>query len=107
MLSYPALVDGEKGAYGVSFPDLPGIVAMGETVEEALASAENALLDYAIEAEADGEEIVLPSPLETIETLNGQRLVSIPLPHRNQHETQLLSSLRLKRIINDHQPLRS
>ena len=88
MPSYPALVDGEKGAYGVSFPDLPGIVAMGETVEEALANAENALLDYAIEAEADGEEIVLPSPLEKIETLNGQRLVSIPVPLRNPHETR-------------------
>jgi len=31
MLRYPALIDGEKGAYGVTFPDLPGIVAMGET----------------------------------------------------------------------------
>lgn len=88
MPSYPALVDGEKGAYGVSFPDLPGIVAMGETVEEALANAENALLDYVIEAEEDGEEIVLPSPQERVETLDGQRLVSIPLSLRNPHETR-------------------
>ena len=88
MPSYPALLDGEKGAYGVSFPDLPGIVAMGETVEEALANAENALLDYVIEAEADGDEIVLPSPLEKVETLDGQRLMSIPLPLRNPHEAR-------------------
>ena len=88
MPSYPALVDGEKGAYGVSFPDLPGIVAMGNTVEEALANAEIVLLDYAIEAEADGEEIVSPSPLEKVKTLDGQRLVSILLPLRNPHETR-------------------
>ena len=29
MARYPALIDGEKGTYGVTFPDLPGIVAMG------------------------------------------------------------------------------
>ena len=40
MFHYPAFVDGEAGAYGVTFPDLPGIVAMGETVEDALTNAE-------------------------------------------------------------------
>ena len=39
---YPALINGEKGAYGVSFPDLPGIVAMGDTIDEALMNAEEA-----------------------------------------------------------------
>ena len=34
MTRHPALLDGERGAHGVSFPDLPGIVAMGETVDE-------------------------------------------------------------------------
>ena len=29
MTRYPALIDGETGACGVTFPDLPGIVAMG------------------------------------------------------------------------------
>ena len=51
---YPAFVDGEAGAYGVTFPDLPGIVAMGETVEDALANAEEALRDYVTETERDG-----------------------------------------------------
>ena len=46
---YPALIDGEKGAYGVSFPDLPGIVAMGDTMDEALMNAEEALRDYVID----------------------------------------------------------
>ncbi len=58
---YPALIDGKKGAYGVTFPDLPGIVAMGKTVNEAMVNAEEALRDYAIEAEKDGETITPPS----------------------------------------------
>ena len=79
MLEYPAIVDGESGAYGVTFPDLPGVVAMGETVEEALAHAREALLDYAIEADADATELVSPSRAEDIEAAAGQTLVSIPL----------------------------
>ena len=79
MTRYPALVDGEKGAYGVSFPDLPGIVAMGATMDEALLHAELALRDYAIETERDGDAVVPPSALEQIETPSGHALVSIPL----------------------------
>lgn len=76
---YPALIDGEEGAYGVTFPDLPGIVAMGKTVDEALVNAEEALRDYAIEAEKDGEEILQPSALERVEVPSGNALVSVPL----------------------------
>lgn len=79
MLRYPALIDGKNGAYGVTFPNLPGIVAMGKTVDEALLNAEEALRDYAVEAEKDGEEITPPSALERVKPLAGQALVSIPL----------------------------
>ena len=54
MARYPALIDGKKGAYGVTFPDLPGIVAMGKTIDEAMVNAEEALRDYAIEVLKDG-----------------------------------------------------
>lgn len=40
MIRYPALIDGEKGACGVSFPDIPGVVAMGVTIDDALLNAE-------------------------------------------------------------------
>ena len=79
MLEYPALVDGEPGAYGVAFPDLPGICAMGYTVAEALAHAEEALLDYAIETEKDGDDLAIPSPMAAIAVGPGERLVSVPL----------------------------
>lgn len=79
MIRYPALIDGEKEAYGVSFPDIPGVVAMGATMDEALLNAEEALRDYVIEMEKTGNEPVPPSLIEEIETPAGSALVSIPL----------------------------
>ncbi|MDE0032547.1 MAG: type II toxin-antitoxin system HicB family antitoxin [Deltaproteobacteria bacterium] len=76
---YPALIDGKKGAYGVTVPTLPGIVAMGKTVDEAMVNAEEALHDYAIEAENDGEAIAPPSDSQRVEIQAGQTLVSILL----------------------------
>ena len=79
MIRYPALIDGEEGAYGVVFPDIPGVGAMGHTIGEALLNAEDALRDYATESERDGEELAVPSPFQSIETPYGNQLVSIPL----------------------------
>lgn len=78
MVRYPAFVDGEDGAYGVVFPDLPGCVAMGHTVDEALLNAEESLRDYVLDAEDDGAEVPEPSPSQTIEVPRGSRLVSVP-----------------------------
>ena len=79
MTRYPALIDGAAGAYGVTFPDLPGIVAMGETLDDALVNAEEALRDYAIEAENHDEEIVSPTSIENVDAPPGCALVSVPL----------------------------
>lgn len=76
---YPALIDGEKGAYGVSFPDLPGIVAMGDTIDEALMNAEEALRDYVIETEMDGDAIMQPCELDEVVVEPGQILTAVPL----------------------------
>ena len=79
MIRYPALIDGESGAYGVTFPDLPGIVAMGVSVDEAMIHAEEALRDYALEAEREGVDVVPPSAIESVKPEAGSALVSIPL----------------------------
>lgn len=76
---YPALVDGEAGAYGVAFPDLPGIVAMGETMDDTLVHAEEALRDYVTETERDGAQIAEASPAEDVTPPEGSVLVAIPL----------------------------
>jgi predicted RNase H-like HicB family nuclease len=43
---YIALIDGNAGAYGVVFPDLPGCAAMGETIDAELANAAAAMHDW-------------------------------------------------------------
>ena len=62
----------KRGAYGIVFPDIPGVAAMGPTVDEALR-------DYALETERDGYELAVASPFQSIETPPGNQLVSIPL----------------------------
>ena len=43
-LYYPALVDKDEDSdFGVSFPDFPGCVSAGESVEEAVLGAQEAL----------------------------------------------------------------
>lgn len=79
MSRYPAFLDGEAGAYGVTFPDLPGIVAMGETMDDALLHAEEALRDYVTETETDGVRVVEASPIERVSPPEGATLVTIPL----------------------------
>lgn len=78
-MRYPAVIDGKKGAYGVTFPDLPGIVAMGKTLDDALVHAEEALRDYVVETEKDGEPITPPSALEQVDLPGGCLLASVPL----------------------------
>ena len=78
MARYPAVIDGEKGACGVTFPDLPGIVAMGASVDEVLVNAEEALRDYVIEAEEAGDAITPPTSMEQVTAQAGYALVSVP-----------------------------
>jgi predicted RNase H-like HicB family nuclease len=63
---YIALLDGAKGAYGVSFPDLPGCVAMGASIDEALYEAAEALRIWIADAEARKQPIPLPTAVETL-----------------------------------------
>ena len=52
--------------YGVSFPDLPGCITAGRTVEEAREMAAEALALYIETLEAYGEEIPKPSSADTV-----------------------------------------
>ena len=79
MARYPALIDGENGAYGVTFPDLPGIVAMGETMDEAMVHAEEALSDASAEAESEGLALESPSAIEEVAVPAGSALASVPV----------------------------
>jgi predicted RNase H-like HicB family nuclease len=61
MAGYVALVHKDEGtSYGVSFPDVPGCISAGDTLEEALANAAEALAGHLALMKADGD--VLPPP---------------------------------------------
>jgi predicted RNase H-like HicB family nuclease len=66
MARYIALIDGKAGAYGVMFPDLPGCVAMGWTVEDVLANVEQSLRDWVEAIEENGEKVPTPKAIEKL-----------------------------------------
>ncbi len=76
-MEYPALIDGEAGAYGAVFPDLPGCVAMGDTLDEVVRNAEDAMRDWIASMEANGQRAPEPSPLSSITVPGGATLTAI------------------------------
>ena len=64
-MNYPIAIEHEPGsAYGVQFPDLPGCFSAGETLDEAIANASEALA-FHIEGLLDaGAKIPTPLALE-------------------------------------------
>lgn len=64
-LKYPAilrpLTDEEGGGYLIEFPDLPGCIADGETIEEAIHEGEDAVRSWLETAKAFGDPIPEPS----------------------------------------------
>jgi len=61
MTGYVALVHKDPGtSYGVSFPDVPGCISAGDTLDEALANAAEALAGHLALMRADGDAIPRP-----------------------------------------------
>ena len=52
--------------YGVSFPDLPGCISAGATLDEARAMASEALAMHLEALRDDGEPLPIPSSLESV-----------------------------------------
>jgi antitoxin HicB len=68
MKHYIALIHKEHdGCYGVSFPDIPGVIAAGDTLDEALREA-GEVLAFAAEGWADDTGGAFPQP-RSLETL--------------------------------------
>lgn len=65
-MRYTVLIDGDPGAYGVVFPDLPGCAAMGETIEEAMENAGDALRDWMASHTREGAPTPEPRPAEIL-----------------------------------------
>ncbi len=67
MRHYIALIHKDAdGDYGVSFPDLPGCISAGSSLDEARAMAVEALVLHVAGMTEDGEAIPEPSSLEAV-----------------------------------------
>jgi predicted RNase H-like HicB family nuclease len=67
MAGYIALVHKDEGtSYGVSFPDVPGCIAAGDTFEEAVADAALALAAHLALMRTDGDAIPAPRSFEQL-----------------------------------------
>ena len=67
---YPAIVHSEDG-YWVEFPDLEGCQTFGETLEETIANAEDALGLYLASMIEDGEALPAMTSIEDIHPKDG------------------------------------
>jgi antitoxin HicB len=99
-LKYPIsirpLTKEEGGGYLAEFPDLPGCMADGETIEEALHEAEDALMSWILAAQEHNDP--LPEPSIGI-NYSGQWRIRLPkslhaaLASRAKHEGVSLNML--------------
>lgn len=86
MRQYIALIHKDADSdYGVSFPDLPGVITAGSTLDEARDMAAEALALHLEGLVEDGEAVPEPSSLEEIMSDAGNRdgvavLIAAPSP---------------------------
>ncbi|CAH1665708.1 MULTISPECIES: type II toxin-antitoxin system HicB family antitoxin [unclassified Chelatococcus] len=91
MSYYTAIIDrSEDGAFGASFPDLPGATAMADTLDEAIDAAREALRDWVEVAVENG--VTVPAPRDAADIVKdadvkdllaaGAILVGVPLVAR-------------------------
>ncbi|WP_353203866.1 type II toxin-antitoxin system HicB family antitoxin [Sphingomonas sp.] len=65
---YPAIIERGAHGYGVFFPDLPGCVSAGDTLQDAARNAEEALDLHLSGLAEDGVAFPAPSDLDAIPT---------------------------------------
>ncbi len=78
---YPACFyeDEENGGYTVVFPDLPGCITQGETLEESIEMAEDAALGWLLDSLEENEELPTPSKVNDIKLENKKGFINLLL----------------------------
>lgn len=67
MVSFIAYIRKEADSdYGVEFPDVPGCVTAGRTLDEAIAMAQEALAGHLAALEEAGDVVPVPSSMEAL-----------------------------------------
>ncbi|HDL17403.1 MAG TPA: HicB family protein, partial [Rhizobiales bacterium] len=87
-LFFPAILEKEPDSvYGVTFPDFPGCVSAGDTAEEALVNAHEALAGHVALMVQDGEALPKPTAVEDVAadpdvTMIAVTVVGVTVPGR-------------------------
>ena len=74
---YPAIFAFEEDGIAVSFPDLPGCNTCGNTQDEAMDMAQDALRGHLAVAEDHGDPIPAPSDIRTLRTEENEVLAIV------------------------------
>jgi predicted RNase H-like HicB family nuclease len=90
MTTYIALIRKEKNsAFGVEFPDFPGCISAGDTLDDVVAGAKSALELHVEGMLEDGDPIPEPSGLDAIKKLPEFKgsvpvVIDVPVVRRNK-----------------------
>jgi len=101
---YPAVLErDEGGAFGVWFPDFPGVVAAARSQEEATARATTALAEGAEDLAFEGKPLPEPTPFDRVALPAGCDLVALVAlgvdpPDQSERVNVYLPKTLLKRV---------
>lgn len=102
---YPAIFDFADDGISVEFPDLPGCLTCGDTVEEAFAMAKEAMALHLWGMEEDGDPIPEPTPIDQIKVESNQVVVLIevwmPAFRDAMAEKAVKKTLTIPKWLND------
>jgi predicted RNase H-like HicB family nuclease len=81
MTTYVALIHKDPDSdYGVSFPDLPGCITAGSTLDEAITMAKEALALHVEGLLEDNEVVPAPTPAEQIDRDDALLVTAVEVP---------------------------
>ncbi|WHH59184.1 type II toxin-antitoxin system HicB family antitoxin [Petroclostridium sp. X23] len=104
---FPALFEAcEEGGYTVTFPDLPGCITEGDSLQEAFEMAKEALALYLYNIEEDNEQIPEPSLPQDIDVIEKGSFVSLVdswmIPVRDRMRNKAIKkTLTIPKWLND------
>lgn len=101
-LVYPAVFHQEDNAYWVEFPDLEGCHTFGDTIDEILTNAREALEGYTLSFIEDGQKLPPPSDMSSIKTSDGfVSLVDVDLTEYLEREKTVDKTLTIPQWLDE------
>lgn len=102
---YPAIFSFDNDGISVEFPDLPGCLTCGDTEDEAIRMAKDALGLHLYGMERDNDEIPIPSSISELNTESNQAVILVevwmPIVRDEIENRAIKKTLTLPKWLND------